>query len=163
VNIPFRTNNAIENLTKIQRKTNKNSSGVYQLHCHICPIKYIGQIGRTCHTRYIEHTQYIRNNRSNSGYSQHILNTGRSYRHIENVITITKTAKQGQYLSSVEKYRIYKITKQNLQMNDSHTDTYSPIFEALCKSPSSFIGFYSPVLDLRLLLFFGSLIYFDIW
>jgi hypothetical protein len=30
-------------------------------------------------------------------------------------------------------------------------------------SYSSFIGFYSPVVDLRLLLFFGFLIYFDIW
>jgi hypothetical protein len=30
-------------------------------------------------------------------------------------------------------------------------------------SSSSFIRFYSPVLDLRLLLFFSSLIYFDIW
>jgi hypothetical protein len=33
----------------------------------------------------------------------------------------------------------------------------------LYSSSSSFIGFYNPVLDLRLFICFGSLIYFDIW
>jgi hypothetical protein len=37
----------------------------------------------------------------------------------EYVMTVIKTAKKGQYLNSQEKYHIYKITKQNLQMNDS--------------------------------------------
>jgi hypothetical protein len=34
-------------------------------------------------------------------------------------------------------------------------------FHKFCDS--SFIGFYSPILDLRFFLFFGSLIYFYIW
>jgi hypothetical protein len=46
------------------------------------PIKYVGQTGRTFNTRYKEHIQNIRSNNSNSGYSNHILNTGHAYRMI---------------------------------------------------------------------------------
>jgi hypothetical protein len=44
-----------------------------------CPMKYIGQTGRTFSTRYKEHIHDIRSNNSNSGYSNHILNTGHAY------------------------------------------------------------------------------------
>jgi hypothetical protein len=44
-----------------------------------CPIKYVGQTGRTFNTRYKEHIHDIRSNNSHSGYSNHILNTGHAY------------------------------------------------------------------------------------
>jgi hypothetical protein len=44
------------------------------MKCMDCPMKYIGQIGRTFNTRYKEHIHDIRsNNSNNSGYSNHIL------------------------------------------------------------------------------------------
>jgi hypothetical protein len=55
-------------------------------------------------------------NRSSTGYSQYILNTGHNYGNTENVMTVIKADKYGQYLDSLEKYRICKITKQNLQI-----------------------------------------------
>jgi hypothetical protein len=70
--------------------------------------------------------------------------------------------------SLVEVYRRFRG-----QPEDSHLHTYvsshSAVFNstALTSSSSSSsafsIGFYSPVLDFRILLFFGSLIYFDTW
>jgi hypothetical protein len=48
-------------------------------------------------------------------------------------MTIIKTAKKGQYMNSTEKYHIQKMVKQNLHLNDSQTDYYNPIFEALNK------------------------------
>jgi hypothetical protein len=55
----------------------------------------------------------------------------------------------------------------NVSCGISSTPDISVIFklrtEKAVEFPSSFIDFYSPVLDLRLLLFFGTLIYFDIW
>jgi hypothetical protein len=55
--------------------------GIYQMKCLHCPLKHIGQTGKTFHTRYKEHTriQAIRNCNSNSGYSNHILNAGHKY------------------------------------------------------------------------------------
>jgi hypothetical protein len=60
------------------------------MKCLDCPLKYIGQTGRTFNTRYKEHTQVIRNNNSNSGYSNHILNTEHTYGTITDTIDIIK-------------------------------------------------------------------------
>jgi hypothetical protein len=38
------------------------------MKCLDCPLKYIGQTGRTFNTRYKEHIHDIRSNNSNSGY-----------------------------------------------------------------------------------------------
>jgi hypothetical protein len=49
------------------------------MKCLDCPLKNIGQTGRTFHTRSKEDTEAIRKNNSNSGYSNHILSTGHKY------------------------------------------------------------------------------------
>jgi hypothetical protein len=45
------------------------------MKCLDCPLKYIGQTGRTLHTGYEVHIQAIRNNNSNSGFSNYRSNT----------------------------------------------------------------------------------------
>jgi hypothetical protein len=55
------------------------------MKCLDCPLRYIGETGRTVKIRYKEHIQAIRNNNSNSGYSNHILNMGHTY----GTITVT--------------------------------------------------------------------------
>jgi hypothetical protein len=49
------------------------------MKCLDCPLKYIRQTGRTLNIRYKEHIQAIRNNNSNLGYSNHILNSGHTW------------------------------------------------------------------------------------
>jgi hypothetical protein len=44
-----------------------------------CPLKYVGQTGRIFNKRYKEHIHDIRTNNSNTGYANHILNTGHAY------------------------------------------------------------------------------------
>jgi hypothetical protein len=77
---------------------------------------------------YKEHVQAIRNNNSNSGYSSHILNTGYKYGTITDAMAIIITYKKGNIL---EKYHIYKISKNNLHMNDTIINTHDPIFRTL--------------------------------
>jgi hypothetical protein len=60
------------------------------MKCLDCPLKYKGQTGRAFHTRYKEHIHAIRNNNSNSGYSNHILNTGHKYGTIADTMDIIK-------------------------------------------------------------------------
>jgi hypothetical protein len=68
--------NTIQNIVRQHPQKDKYSdSGVYQMKYLGCPLKYIGQTGRTFHTRYKEHIHAVRNNNSNSGYSNHILKT----------------------------------------------------------------------------------------
>jgi hypothetical protein len=74
--ITFRMQNTIQNIVKHHPRTAKyNRSGIYQMKCLDCPLKYIGQTGRTFHSRYKEHILAIRNSNSSLGYSSHILNT----------------------------------------------------------------------------------------
>jgi hypothetical protein len=99
--------------------------------CLDCPLKCIGQTGRTFHTRYKEHIHVIRNNNSNLGYSNHILNTGHKYGTITDAMDIIRTHRKGKHLNTLEKYYIYKVRRDNLQINDTNTDTQNPVFKAL--------------------------------
>jgi hypothetical protein len=71
-----------------------DNSGIYQLKCLDCPLKYIGQTGRAFHTRYKGHIIAIDNNNGNSGYSNHILNTGHKYKPITDTMNIIKHTKK---------------------------------------------------------------------
>jgi hypothetical protein len=88
------------------------------------PTKIHRTTGRTFLTRYKEHIQTINNNNSNSGYSSHILNTGYTYGTITDTVDIIRTHKRGKHLNSLEKYHIYKISKNNLHMNDTNIDAH---------------------------------------
>jgi hypothetical protein len=106
-------------------------NGVYQMKCMDCALKYIQQTSRTFYTRYEEHIQAIRRNNSNLGYSNHILSTGHTYGSITDTIKIMEIEKKGKHLNTLEKYHIYKVSRNRLQMNDTHIDVYSPIFKTL--------------------------------
>jgi hypothetical protein len=101
--------------------------------CVQCPLKYIGQTERTFNTRYKEHIHDIRSNNSNTGYSNHILNTGHTYGTVTDTMEIITTGRKGRYLNTLEKYHIYEICKDNLHMNDTNIDIHNPTFEALHK------------------------------
>jgi hypothetical protein len=68
-------------------------------------------------TRYKE---AIRNNHSNTGYSNHILNTGHKYGTIVDTVDVIRTGKKGKHLNTSEKCHIYLTKKDNLQMNKIH-------------------------------------------
>jgi hypothetical protein len=120
------------NILKPKLKIDKYSrSGVYQMKCRDCPMKYIGQTARTFSTRYKEHIHDIRSNNGNSGYSNHILNTGHAYRVMTDTMDVITTGRKGQHLNTLERYHIYRTSRENLHMNDTYIDTHNPIFKAL--------------------------------
>jgi hypothetical protein len=81
--------------------------------------------------RYKEHIQAIRKNNGNSRYSNHILNTGHAYRSITYTMKVIKIEKKGIYLNTLEKYHMYKMSRDGLQMNDICIYTYNPTFEVM--------------------------------
>jgi hypothetical protein len=95
-----------------------------------CPKKYIGQTGRTFNIRYKEHIHDIRSNNGNTGYVNHILNTGHTSGTITDTMEII-TGKKDKHLNTLEVYYMYKTNKENIQMNDTYTETYNPIFQAI--------------------------------
>jgi hypothetical protein len=81
----------------------------------------IYQTGKTLNIRYKEHIHALRNISSNSQYSNHILNTGHTYR--------TITGEEGKHLNTLEKYHIYRTSKDYVHVSDTYMDIYNPIFE----------------------------------
>jgi hypothetical protein len=132
IKIAFKTKNTIQNILKPYTQTDKyEKNGVYQMKCMSCPMKYIGQTGRPFNTRHKEHIRDIKNNNTKSGYSNHILNTGHSCGSITNTMEIMKIERKGKHLNTLEKYHIYKISKEGIHMNGIHDETYNQIFEVI--------------------------------
>jgi hypothetical protein len=98
-----------------------------------CPLKYAGQTGRTFNSRHKEHIHDIRTNNSNTGYANHILNTGHIYGKITDTMEIINTERKGRYINTLEIYFIYEISKDNLRLNDTNIDIHNPIFKELHK------------------------------
>jgi hypothetical protein len=63
--------------------------------------------------------------------------TGHTYGTITNTMEIITTGKKGKHLNTLEKYHIYKVSKNNLHMNDINIDTYNPIFKELYNTITS--------------------------
>jgi hypothetical protein len=108
-----------------------HQSGVYEIKCNSCPLKYIGQTGRNFKTRFKEHIHAIRTNKTTSEYAQHILETGHSYDNIENTLNILHHENKGPLMNTWEQLHIHRLTKDNIQLNDAYTDTNNPIFDLI--------------------------------
>jgi hypothetical protein len=59
-----------------------------------------------------------------------MLNT-EQYGTIADTIDIIKTEKKGTHLNTLEKYHMYKISKNKQHMNETYIDIYNLIFETL--------------------------------
>jgi hypothetical protein len=73
-----------------------------------------------------------KNNKSKTGFSNHILNTRHAYDTIENTMEISNFQEKGNYLNTLEWFHIYKAQKTGGLLNDNYTDTYNPVFELIC-------------------------------
>jgi hypothetical protein len=71
-----------------------NLSGVYQLKCANCPLRYVGQTRHTFKVRFKEHISDIRNNGQSSKFAQHILDTTHEYGNIENTLEVLYIGKK---------------------------------------------------------------------
>jgi hypothetical protein len=101
------------------------------MKCLDCPLRYVGQTGRTFKIRYKEHFQAIRDNNSNSEYSSHILNTGRTYGTITDTMDVIRKGRKGKLLNTLEKYHIYKISNTNVHLNNTHNEMHNPTVQVI--------------------------------
>jgi hypothetical protein len=104
VNIAFKTTNTIKNIIRSQNLT--YITVVESINCNVEHIFVNIQVKQAEPTTL--DIQDMWNNRGNTGFSQHILDTGHSYGSMENTMTVLKTGNKGQYMNSLEKYHIQK-------------------------------------------------------
>jgi hypothetical protein len=97
--VAFKTSNTIQNhLCNLKESNHQKdpyqNSGIYQLTCKECNLKYLGQTDRTFKTRYNEHINAIKSNKSTSRYAQHILDNRYSYGTIYDTMDILWTTRE---------------------------------------------------------------------
>jgi hypothetical protein len=88
-------------------RTHKQTKTTDKMKCLDCKLKYVRETGRMLNTRYKEYIQAIRNNHSNSRYSNHILNTGHKYNTIADTVDILRTGKKGKHLNTSERHHMH--------------------------------------------------------
>jgi hypothetical protein len=88
-NVPYTTRNTIASLLSQKSNPKKNKfdcSGVYQLTCPDCKMKYVGEEGGSFHTRFSEHFRDFKYATQKSRFAQHLLEKGHSIGPIDSII-----------------------------------------------------------------------------
>ena len=119
--IAFTTDNTISKILTQKKDPNFNKfriSGVYQLTCHECNKKYIGQTGISFEKRFQEHLRDYKSRHGNSKFAQHLLDNKHSTGPMQDVMKILHINKKGKMMNTLENFYVYKETKANNQIND---------------------------------------------
>jgi hypothetical protein len=94
-------------------------------------MNYIGQTGPPFATRFREHYRDYIHGRTQSKFAEHLLQNHHSIGPMNEIMKPLHFITKSQLMNTIEKYHIYKETKQNNQINDRHTTQPNAIFEAL--------------------------------
>jgi hypothetical protein len=109
-----------------------------------CGGAYVGQTGRKFRVRYKEHIRDIRSNKGNTGFANHILNSGHTYGTLEDTLQVVSIQNKGPHLNTLEIFHIYKEQKTGTSLNDNHVDLYNPLFELVTTAQESQGRRYGP-------------------
>lgn len=123
----------ITNLSKLifnnKDKTDElNKSGIYKLSCEQCNSVYIGQTGRNFNIRYKEHIRSFKNNKTDSNFSKHLIESKHilSKNHKPTILHTCSKSKKMSLLEALEINRINNDSSFNL-LNDQLDLNHSPI------------------------------------
>ena len=133
VKVAFTTDNTIGKHLTIKQETPQNKyerSGVYQLTCPECKMKYTGQTGRPCKVRFQEHLWDYKYNYNRSKFAQHLINK-HAIGKMEDIMEVVHITRKGKMMETLEGFHIYKVTKAGNQINDRLTVKENAIFETV--------------------------------
>ena len=142
MNVSYTTHNTIGKLLSLRSNTNQNKfegSGVYQLTCPDCRMKYVGQIGRSFHTRFHEHFRDYKYANYKSKFAQHLLENNHSIGPIDSIMEILHHTKKRKSMDTIERFHIYEITRENIQINDKNTSKPNAVFDMVIRGENSSI------------------------
>jgi hypothetical protein len=134
INTSFTTKNTVKRLLTVRQEQNRNQfkdSGVYKLTCPDCHMNYIGQSESSFHTRYSEHLRDYRHNTNKSKFAQHLTENKHSFGPIGETMTVLYKTGKGRLMDTIQRYYIYKETKNNNQINNKITVKPNVIFDML--------------------------------
>ena len=106
-------------------------SGVYRFTCPDCNMKYVRQIGRSFPIRFQEHYQDFKYNNNKSKFTMHLIDNHHSTGHIDDIMEILHITYKGRSMDTIDKYYIYKETKNCNQINDKNTVIPNKIYDVV--------------------------------
>ena len=113
-----------------------NRSGIYKLTCNTCKLAYVSQTSRSLKLRFQEHTRYIRYNKPQSAYAQHILHKRHKYRPIDHTMTILKPLKDTTLLTLYEQYFIQTLHQEGQLIHEQFAGEKTPFFSLPLTPPT---------------------------
>ena len=140
INICYTTRNTTGRLLSQQTTPKQNkfqSSGIYQLTCPNCKTKYVGQTRRSFCTRYSEHFWDFKHANYKSKYAQHLLENNHSIGPIDSIMEVLHPTSKGKLMDTIQRFYIYKITQENIQINDKNTSKPNIIFDMIIREEAA--------------------------
>jgi len=136
VKILFTTNNTVGKILNHKpphRETRDklDESGVYSLTCPDCNMKYVGQTGQSFQIWFQEHYCDFKYNNNKPKFAAHLLEEHHSIGHINSIMEVLYVTKKGCTMDTIEKFYIYKETKNGNQINDKNTIKQNRIHDAV--------------------------------
>jgi hypothetical protein len=107
IKVTYSTNSTLEKLLTKKHyslKDNYENSGIYQLTCPTCRMKYMGQTGRSFRTRFQEHLRDFRHGNGKSRFAQHLLENGHDIGPIEDIMSTIHITNKGRLMDTIEKF-----------------------------------------------------------
>ena len=131
LNIAFRPTNTIGTYIKEYNipQDDLSKSGIYEINCHTCDLKYIGQTSRDILTRFKEHCRYIRQNNPQSAYALHILNIQHEFSPAHNTIKLIKQYCKHRNLLLWEIFHIQNYSRNNQLINEQSKPEYNILYD----------------------------------
>ena len=102
---------------------------IYEINCHTCNLKYIGQTSREILTRFKEHRRYIRQNNPQSAYALHILNNQHEFGPARNTIKLIKQCNKHRNSSLWENFYIQNYSRNHQLINEQSKPEYNILYD----------------------------------
>ena len=134
IKVTFGTDNTIGKLLKTRHEHTRSkyeNSGIYQLTCPTCSMKYTGQTGRPFRVRFQEHFRDFKYGNGKSRFAAHLLKNNHSTGPMDNNMETLHTTGKGGMMDTLERFYIFRETKINNQNNDKVTIKPNIIYETV--------------------------------
>jgi hypothetical protein len=137
LHIAFRPTNTLSQYIMTTKPVTKDlhKSGVYEITCHTCNQKYVGQTSRDLHTWFVEHCYYIKSNNPKSAYAAHSLNNKHEYVPALNMIRLIQQCNKNRHLNHWENIHIQDYNKNGKLIQEQRTHNHNILYDlATCKN-----------------------------
>jgi len=92
---------------------------------------------KSFYTRFHEHFRDFKYANYKSKFAQHLLENNHSIGPIDSIMEILHHTKKGESMDTIERFHIYEITRENIQINDKNTFKPNVIYDTVIRGENS--------------------------